>query len=374
MSGLGTTKADEDALFQTLISTAVDGIMVIDEVGLVSVYNKACEKLFGYAPGEVIGRNVSMLMPEPYRTEHDAYIARYKKTREARIIGIGREVVGRRKDGSTFPMYLSVGEGNAGGQRIFVGIIHDLSDVKDNMLRIQQLQNELFHSLRLNAMSQLSSALAHELNQPLAAVMNYMNAAKRSLDMGAPPDRLRDMLDKAANQTARAGQIIRRMRDFIEKKEPNRAPEDLNGVVSEAVALGLVDAADSDVDVQVDLAPGVPLIPIDRVQIQQVMVNLMRNAVEAVQHGEKRELRISTRLDGEFVAVGVSDTGPGLAEEVAARLFQPFVSTKSQGLGMGLAICRTIVEAHGGRLWAEPNRGGGTAFQFVLPVTEQVDA
>jgi two-component system, LuxR family, sensor kinase FixL len=367
----GITKADEDALFQTLITTAVDGIMVIDEVGNVRVYNRACEGLFGYAPDEVIGRNVKMLMPEPYRAEHDSYIERYKNTGERRIIGIGREVVGRRKDGSTFPMYLSVGEGNVGGERIFVGIIHDVSDVKANVLRIQQLQNELFHSLRLNAMSQLSSALAHELNQPLAAVMNYMNAAKRSLDMGAPPDRLREMLDKAASQTARAGQIIRRMRDFIEKKEPDRRPEDLNGVVSEAIALGLVDAADSDVDVKVELAPAIPPIRIDRVQIQQVMVNLMRNAVEAVQQCEQRELRVSTRLDGDFVAIGVSDTGPGLPEEIAARLFEPFVSTKSQGLGMGLAICRTIVEAHGGRLWAEPNRSGGTAFRFVLPVSEE---
>lgn len=366
----GITKADEDALFQTLITTAVDGIMVIDEFGNVRVYNRACETLFGYGPEEVVGKNVKMLMPEPYRAEHDAYIERYKNTGEKRIIGIGREVVGRRKDGSTFPMYLSVGEGNVAGERIFVGIVHDVSDVKANVLRIQQLQNELFHSLRLNAMSQLSSALAHELNQPLAAVMNYMNAAKRSLDMGASPDRLREMLDKAGTQTARAGQIIRRMRDFIEKKEPDRQPEDLNGVVSEAIALGLVDASDSDVDVKVNLAQGIPPIAIDRVQIQQVMVNLMRNGVEAVQQSEKRELRISTRLDGDFAAVGVADTGPGLPEEVASRLFQPFVSTKSQGLGMGLAICRTIVEAHGGRLWAEPNTGGGTAFHFVLPVSE----
>lgn len=370
----GLSKADEDALFQTLITTAVDGIMVIDEFGHVRVYNRACETLFGYKPDEVIGRNVKMLMPEPYRTEHDAYIERYKNTGEKRIIGIGREVVGRRKDGSTFPMYLSVGEGNVAGERIFVGIVHDVSDVQANVQRIQQLQNELFHSLRLNAMSQLSSALAHELNQPLAAVMNYMNAAKRSLDMGASPDRLREMLDKAASQTARAGQIIRRMRDFIEKKEPNRQPEDLNGVVSEALALGVLDAADSNVDVKVDLASGIPPIPIDRVQIQQVMVNLMRNAVEAVQQSEQRELCVTTRLDGDFAAVGVSDTGPGLPEEIAARLFQPFVSTKSQGLGMGLAICRTIVEAHGGRLWAEPNPGGGTAFHFVLPISDEAHA
>jgi two-component system sensor kinase FixL len=369
-----TDKADQDVLFQTLIGTAVDGIMVIDEVGRVRVYNKACETLFGYAPSEVIGNNVNMLMPEPYRAEHDGYIARYKKTAEKRIIGIGREVVGRRKDGSTFPMYLSVGEGRLGKDRIFVGIIHDISDLKVHNQRIQQLQNELFHALRINAMGQLSSTLAHELNQPLAAIMNYMNAAKRTLESGGAPDRVIEMLDKAASQTSRAGQIIRRMREFIEKKEPNRVTEDLNAVISEAVALGLVGAADSDIVVKVELQPELPPLPIDKIQIQQVMVNLMRNAVEAVQQAKRRELKISTRLDGDFAAIAVADTGSGMPEDVAQRLFQPFVTTKSQGLGMGLAICRTIVEAHGGRLWAERNPGGGTVFFFVLPVSDRAEA
>ena len=365
-----SSEVDQDVLFQTLIGTAADGIMVIDQVGRVRVYNKACEALFGYEPGEVIGQNVKMLMPEPYRAEHDGYLARYKKTGEKRIIGIGREVVGRRKDGSTFPMYLSVGEGRLGNDRIFVGIVHDVSERKMHGLRIQQLQNELFHALRINAMGQLSSTLAHELNQPLAAIMNYMNAAKRTLEAGTSSDRVIEMLDKAASQTARAGQIIRRMRDFIEKKEPNRVPEDLNGVISEAVALGLVGAADADIDVTVDLRPEIPPLPIDKIQIQQVMVNLMRNALEAVQQSKTRRLTISTRLDNDFAVVGVADSGPGLPENVAARLFQPFVTTKSQGLGMGLAICRTIVEAHGGRLWAGPNPGGGALFSFVLPVSE----
>jgi len=369
-----TSESDQDVLFQTLISTAVDGIMVIDEIGRVRVYNRACEGLFGYTPDEVIGQNVKMLMPEPYRAEHDTYIERYKRTGEKRIIGVGREVVGRRKDGSTFPMYLSVGEGRLGAGRIFVGIVHDVSERKIHNLRIQQLQNELFHALRINAMGQLSSTLAHELNQPLAAIMNYMNAARRTLEMGAAPERVIEMLDKAAGQTSRAGQIIRRMRDFIEKKEPNRVPEDLNGVISEAVALGLVGAADADIDVKLELRPDIPQLSIDKIQIQQVMINLMRNAVEAVQQASRRELTIFTGLDGRFAKVGVADSGPGMPDDVAERLFQPFVTTKAQGLGMGLAICRTIVDAHGGRLWAEPNSGGGTVFAFVLPVGEEAGA
>jgi two-component system, LuxR family, sensor kinase FixL len=367
-------EADRDILFQTLISTAVDGITVIDEAGRIRIYNKACEGLFGYESSEVIGRSVSMLMPESDSAGHDTYIERYTKTGEKKVIGVGREVMGRRKDGSTFPMYLSVGEGRMGMSRIFVGIIHDVTERKMRDLRIRQLQNELFHALRTNTMGQLSSTLAHELNQPLAAIMNYMNAAKRTLEAGASPERVIEMLDKAASQTSRAGQIIRRMREFIEKKEPDRVPEDLNGVISEAIALGLVGAAESDIEVKLELRSGIPRLPIDKIQIQQVMVNLMRNAAEAVQQSKRREVKISTALDGDFAKVGVADSGPGLPEDVAQRLFQPFVSTKAEGLGMGLAICRAIVEAHGGRLWAEANPGGGAVFRFVLPVNKQAEA
>ena len=365
--------ADHDVLFRTLIATAVDGIMVIDAVGHVKIYNNACQQLFGYAPDEVVGHNVKMLMPEPYRAEHDGYLKRYRTTNERRIIGIGREVVGRRKDGTTFPMYLSVGEGRLGNEPIFVGIVHDVTERKVHGQRIAQLQNELFHALRLTAMGQLSSALAHELNQPLAAVMNYMNAARRTVETLNDPiaARVRDMLEKAATQTARAGQIIQRMRSFIEKKEPNRTSENLNAIINEAVAFGLVGAADSGIDVHVDLQSDIPILPIDKTQVQQVLVNLLRNAVEAMQQSPRRELRICTLMDGEFANVTVADTGPGLSEEVASRLFEPFVTTKNQGLGMGLAICRTIIEAHGGRLWATANEGGGAVFHFALPLADK---
>jgi two-component system sensor kinase FixL len=362
--------ADHDVLFRTLIATAVDGIMVIDAVGHVKIYNQACQNLFGYEPDEVVGQNVKMLMPEPYRAEHDGYLNRYNKTAEKRIIGIGREVVGRRKDGSTFPMYLSVGEGKLGTEAIFVGIVHDVTERQVHNQRIAQLQNELFHALRLTAMGQLSSALAHELNQPLAAIMNYMNAARRTIETMNDPvaSRVREMLEKAATQTARAGQIIQRMRGFIEKKEPKRAAEDLNAIISEAVAFGLVGAADSGIDVRTDLQDDIPILPIDKTQVQQVLVNLLRNAAEAMQQSPRRELTIMTVMEGEFAKVSVSDTGPGLSEDVASRLFEPFVTTKNQGLGMGHAICRTIIEAHGGRLWAAANEAGGAAFHFTLPV------
>src|SRR6185295_18343644 len=198
----------QDALFSTLIATAVDGIIVIDGSATVQVYNTACERLFGYMAEEVVGHNVKMLMPARYRDEHDEYIEHYRETGEKRIIGIGREVVGRRKDGSTFPMYLSVGEGKLNDRTIYVGIIHDLTDRLATARRMQELQSELLHVSRLSAMGQMTAALAHELNQPLTAIMNYVTAAKRTLGTGegAQVPRAQDFIDKAAAQTARAGQ------------------------------------------------------------------------------------------------------------------------------------------------------------------------
>ena len=370
--GGGTlTSADSDVLFRTVISTAVDGIVVIDAKGRVLLYNDACARLFGYEADEVIGQNVNMLMPEPYREQHDGYLDRYVATGEARIIGIGREVVGLREDGSTFPMYLSVGEGWLDGERIFLGILHDLTERKVHERRLQELQNDLLHAMRLSVTGQLASALAHELNQPLTASLNYLSAARRGLDaLGEPAaTRTGELLEKSAAQTARAGQIIRRLREFIEKKEPNRSFEDLNASVYEAIALGLVGVDEGNVEVIVKLARDLPPVFFDKIQIQQVMINLMRNAVEAMQGSARRQLTVTSFLPvPEMAEVVVADTGPGVNEEIRRNLFRPFTTTKEKGLGMGLAICRGIVESHGGRLWTEPNPGGGAQFRFRVPV------
>ncbi|TAN12558.1 MAG: PAS domain S-box protein, partial [Rhizobiaceae bacterium] len=309
------TGGDYDILFRTVIATAVDGIVVINAKGHALLFNQAAERLFGYPAEEVLGHNISMLMPEPWGSQHDRYLDNYIQTGEAQIIGIGREVQGRRKDGTTFPMYLSVGEGRLGDARIFLGIVHDLTRHKGQEEKVRELQNELLHALRLTAMGQFTSALAHELNQPLTAVMNYMNAARRSLGAAEDPAtvRVRELLEKAVDQTARAGQIIRRLRGFIEKKEPNRSLEDLNASVQEAVALGLVGAADRNVKVMVRLDPELPMFLFDRIQIQQVMVNLLQNAAEAMEEMDRREITIATTLSAPgAVEVIVADTGRGI--------------------------------------------------------------
>ena len=347
--------AQRDALFRTLISTAVDGIIVTDERGHIRIFSNACELLFGYAQHEALNQNVTMLMPEPYRYAHDSYIAHYKETGERRIIGIGREVVGQRKDGTTFPMYLSVGEGRLEGEIIFVGIVRDLSKEKRSDAKFKELQSELLHVSRLYELGQMASALAHELNQPLTAIMNYIKAARRTLETAGASSvpKAQELIDKAAAQATRAGEIIRHLRAFIGKRETGRSQENINAVVEEAVAFGSVGTADANLLVKLNLDRALEPILIDRVQIQQVLINLIRNASEAMQSVSRRELTVTTaRAEKDVVEIAVIDTGPGLPPEVADRLFQPFVTTKDKGMGIGLSICQSIIEAHGGRIWA----------------------
>jgi len=365
---------NSDVLFKAIIEIAVDGIMVIDELGLIQVYNQACERMFGYAAAEVIGRNVKMLMPPPYHAEHDDYLSHYRETGERRIIGIGREVVGRRKNGTTFAMYLSVGEGRFNDRRIFLGIIHDISERKTNEQRIQELQKELLHATRLSTTGQLSAALAHELNQPLTSILNYAGVLQELAAAGDGPnaDMMREAADQVAEQTVRAGEIIKRLRGFVSKREPDRRAQDINPIVEESIALGFVGAADTSVKLRTKFTKDLPPILVDKVQVQQVVINLVRNAVEAMQISQKRTLTVSTERDGEeFVRVSVADTGPGLTREIAESLFQPFRTTKESGLGIGLSICRTIIESHGGRLWTESNVDGGATFHFRLPLDEK---
>jgi two-component system sensor kinase FixL len=313
-------------------------------------------------------------MPSPYREGHDGYLGRYMSTGERRIIGIGRVVVGERKDGSTFPMELAVGEMHVGSQRFFTGFIRDLSERQQTEARLQELQSELVHMSRLTAMGEMASALAHELNQPLSAIANYMKGSRRLLEDSRDEraDILRDAMSKAADQALRAGDIIRRLRDFVARGESERRVEDVKKLVEEASALALVGAKDRGVRVRFAFDPRVDFVLADKVQIQQVLLNLIRNAIEAMEETDKRELIVSTALaQDNLVAISVADTGTGLAPEVVAQLFQPFITTKRHGMGVGLSISRTIIEAHGGSIVPRPNPGGGTVFSFTLPAVSR---
>jgi len=356
------------AQLRSILDTVPDAMVVIDEQGIIQSFSQAAEQLFGWTAPELIGRNVKILMPSPYREAHDDHLARYRRTGERRIIGIGRVVVGERRDGSTFPMELSVGEVKSSGKRLFTGFVRDLTERQKTEARLQELQSELVHISRLTALGEMASTLAHELNQPLSAINNYLRGVLRlSENNTLTPDQLRDGLNKAGDQALRAGQIIRRLRDFVARGETERRVESLPKLIEEASALALVGARDQSVRVRFSLDPTVDQVLVDRVQIQQVVLNLIRNAMDAMENVDRRELTISTASYEDGLAlISVADSGFGISAEVADQLFQPFVTTKRQGMGVGLSISRTIVESHGGQIWVEANPGGGALFKFTL--------
>jgi two-component system, LuxR family, sensor kinase FixL len=358
-----------EAHLQSILDTVPEAMIVINEHGVMQSFSSAAERLFGYPAHEAIGQNVKTLMPAPYQESHDGYLNRYMTTGERRIIGIGRVVVGRRHDGSTFPMELAVGEMKSGEQRFFTGFIRDLTERQLTEARLQELQSELVHISRLTAMGEMASALAHELNQPLSAIANYLKGSQRLLE-GADDERaatMRDALGKAADQAMRAGHIIRRLRDFVSRGESERRVENIVKLVEEASALALVGVRDRGIRVSFQFDSSVESVLADRVQIQQVLLNLIRNAMDAMETSRSRELVISVMPAGDSqVRISVADTGSGIAPDVAEQLFQPFVTTKRTGMGVGLSISRTIVEAHGGRIWVEANPASGTIFHFTL--------
>jgi two-component system, LuxR family, sensor kinase FixL len=366
-----------EAHMKSILDTIPDAMIVIDDRGVIQSFSAAAERLFGYGAAEALGKNVKTLMPQPYRDAHDSYLHRYNVTGERRIIGIGRVVVGERKDGSTFPLELSVGEMKSGQERFFTGFIRDLTESQKTEARLQELQSELVHVSRLTAMGEMASALAHELNQPLSAIANYMKGSRRLLQdsSGEHVTILREAMDKAGEQALRAGQVIRRLRDFVARGESERRVEDVKKLVEEASALALVGVRDKGVHVRFEFDPRIDFVLADKVQIQQVLLNLMRNAIDAMEDSQRRELTVSTRLAPEdMVEISVTDTGTGISPEIAAQLFQPFVTSKRQGMGVGLSISRTIVEAHGGSIAPRPNPEGGTVFSFTLPAVTKEEA
>lgn len=362
----------EQALLGSILSTIPDALIVINSHAHIVSFSAAAQRMFDYSEADVLGENIMMLMPSPDRERHDSYMTNYLQTGVRKIIGIGRLTTALRRDGSTFPIELQVGELHDGSDRFFTGFIRDLTERQQTERRLQDLQAELAHTARVTAMGTLASALAHELNQPLTAIANYMEAGR---DLLAKPELDRELLAEALNESAaqalRAGDIIRSLREFIKRGDSSRQPEPLRAVLAEGTALAFIGVDSRGIDMDIATDADVDQVLINRVQIQQVVINLVRNAVEAMAGKTVRLLRIGAGADAEGrIEVSVSDSGTGLSPEAERQLFTPFHSTKPAGLGVGLSICQTIVEAHGGRIWATPSRWGGSAFHFTLDPAE----
>lgn len=362
---------------RSIFQTIPDSAIVIDAQGLIISFNASAEAQFGYNEAEVRGQNVSMLMPQPYRDEHDGYIHNHLTTGERRIIGKGRVVAAQRKDGSTFPIMLTVGKVQSGDTTFFTGFIHDLTERTDSAAQLEQLHGELARLSRLNELGEMASTLAHELNQPLSAIANFLHGSIRLLKDAdtEPATTVRHALDEAAKQSLRAGKIIHHLRESATHGYTEMKQESLRSVLEEAAALALTGSREAGVKARFNYMAAEDLVFVDRVQIQQVVINLMRNAVEAMRESPLRQLTLSTVSAGEqTIAVEIADTGPGVSDDFALQVFEPFVSTKPGGMGIGLAISKRIIEAHDGEISVVRNDDGGATFRFSLPLMDESEA
>lgn len=368
---------------QALLDACIDAVIIIDHRGCIMTFNRAAVGMFGYEPAQVIGRNVSMLMPAPDRERHDQYLDDYLASGTPRVIGIGREVTAQRRDGSEFPVSLAVGRIDGHNPPHFVGFLHDLSSRREREAQrlaaeesVREARERLTHVARLSTMGEMTTGLAHEINQPLTAITMYAQAAER---LASQPDpdigELVGALRQISAQALRAGEIIKRLRDLVRNRQTHEELLDLNAVVRSLVVLAESDARVNNVQLVIELAEALPPVLGDTIQLQQVMLNLLRNAIEAVQApGCEHLVTLRTAPLGTGVEMSVSDLGPGLDPAIRDRLFEAFATTKPAGTGLGLAISRSIVEAHGGRLAWRANEPCGSCFHFNLPAVSGASA
>jgi len=362
------------SLIATVLDTVVDGLITIDRRGIIQSFNKACVSLFGYAPDEVIGQNVRILMPEPYHSEHDRYVSAYLATGIARIIGIGREVMGRRKDGSTFPMELAVGESPQGGNHAFVGIVRDITERREAETQRDQLRQ----SQKMEAVGQLTGGLAHDFNNLLAIIIGNLDMLREIRAEDPVTDELvRDALDSAL----RGADLTRRLLAFARRQPLQPELVDINDVVGAIVRL-LARTLGENISIELALARNVWPVQIDQAQFEAMIANLATNARDAMPKGGA--LLIETHnghLDaayaaahtdvtsGDYVVVEVSDSGTGMPPEVLSRIFEPFFTTKDQGKGTGLGLSMVFgfMKQSGGHITVLSEAGKGTTFRLYLP-------
>lgn len=359
------------AEFEALLNAAIDGIIVTDRDGRILRMNAAAESMFGFAAADVAGQTIEIIMNTRDARAHDRYMDNYMRTGERKIIGIGREVVARHRDGREFPVDLAIGEARVKNELHFVGLIRDLTEQKLAEEEALRQREQMSHVSRLTTMGEMAAAMAHELNQPLSAISNYTAACTRLLDQGDENRRDVDRaLDQISVQAYRAAEIIQRMRDFARSRESGRQPVDIRDLILAVLPLARMDARANHVDLRIRLEKDLPTINADEIQIQQVLLNLVRNGIDAMKGVDEASRRLDLRVwmeDETHVRIGVTDRGHGVSDQVAEEVFTPFFTTKSSGMGLGLAISRSIATAHGGKLSYFNNPVVGATFFMILP-------
>jgi two-component system sensor kinase FixL len=369
--------------FDALMDAAVDAIIIIDTGGRIQRFNRAAEALFGYRENEVRGKNVSLLMPEPHRSRHDGYLERYLATGQAAIIGKGRQETGVRRNGDTFPMLLSVGEVKQAGLNGFVGIIRDLTEVRQAQERVRRLEEQLLHADRLVILGELTAGIAHEINQPLTAIAAYADAGRKIIDRlddvsgqagdAAPPgtDDMRSICERIGGQARRAGEVVQRLRGLVRGGRASKARHDVNDIIKNILLLFEFEIKRSAAElIFVPLDPPETLY-VDEIQVQQILVNLVKNSLDAIAELDRSGGRVEIAVvrAGQEVRISVTDNGPGVPEAYRSRLFDSFFTTKPKGVGLGLSICKSIAAAHGGTLRYETPEEGGSRFSLTLPLS-----
>ena len=366
---------DLSVLLDTILESVPDALILIDETGIIVAFSQSAEILFGYTAQQIVGQNVSQLMAGHDKQHHDSYISNYLTTGQKQIIGIGRIVEARLSDGHIIPVHLTIGEAHIKGQRLFAGYIRDITDKQAADHQINRMQAELTNFSRLSTAGTMASAMAHELNQPLTAIANYMEAARDILETpnAESVTMAQEALDAGATQSIRAGQVVRRLRDFVSRGEFETRRTSPTELVGQAISLAKVGVEGPVPRIVSSLPDDLPSVWCDALQIRQVILNLIRNGVEAASEKDTPLIEITGYVhdsDPAFVAISVSDNGTGLQLDKGTSPFDPFLSSKSDGMGLGLSICRTIIEAHDGTIWAENNEAEGAQFSFTLKIAD----
>ncbi|MFT4653635.1 MAG: two-component system sensor kinase FixL [Kangiellaceae bacterium] len=373
---------DASAQLIAMLNATPDAFIIIDQTGIIELVNATTETMFLYSSQQLLGKNISMLMPTPIKNAHNEYLRAYVQTGKTNIIGKGRKLQAVKSNGQEFPIFLSVGEVKHSSHTQFVGMISDISEQEKYQAALAQSQEKLEQATRLSSMGELAAGIAHEINQPLAAISSYAQASMRMINSPETDHTktITETLDKICEQALRANEVINRLRSLVKRHAAQREKVNFYPLIHETVNLAKIDPRMLDHEIELDLDESHPVnLFVDPIQIQQVLLNLIRNAVDAMEQVKGMPLIIRCRwISAKEIEVSVLDYGKGIDAQASISIFAPFFTTKDSGMGMGLSVCQTIIHGHGGRIYYSARQTKGTAFSFSLPVftenTNGVDA